>query len=64
MCQKSLKNAYFVKCFIIWITLSKAVSEKDATQYRLLKMLEKWNSVIDKGKILGALLTDSHKAFD
>ena len=34
------------------------------TQYRLLKMLEKWNSVIDKGKFLGALLTDSHKAFD
>ena len=35
-----------------------------STQYCLLSMLEKWKSVVDKGKYFGALLTDLSKAFD
>ena len=35
-----------------------------STQYCLLSMLEKWKSAVDKGKCLGALLTDLSKAFD
>ena len=30
----------------------------------LLAMLEHWKSVVDKGKVFGALLTDLSKAFD
>ena len=35
-----------------------------STQYCLLVILEKWKNAIDKGKCLGALLTDLSKAFD
>ena len=34
------------------------------TQHCLLAMLEKWTSVVDKGKSFGALLTDLPKTFD
>ena len=34
------------------------------TQFCILKMLEKWKSAADKGKLLGALLRDLSKAFD
>ena len=34
------------------------------TQNCLLKMLEKWKSAADKGKLFGALLTDLSKAID
>ena len=34
------------------------------TQYWLLKMLEKWKLLVDKGKSFGALLTDLSKPFD
>ena len=35
-----------------------------STQDCLLAMLEKWKSVVDKGKIFGILMTDLSKAFD
>ena len=34
------------------------------TQHCLLNLLEKWKNSVDKGKSLGALLTDLSKAFD
>ena len=34
------------------------------TQQYLLALIEKWKSVVDKGKSFGALLTDLSKAFD
>ena len=35
-----------------------------STQYRLLGVLEKWKSTVDKGKSFAALLTVLSKAFD
>ena len=35
-----------------------------STEQCLLKLLEKWKSAVDKGKIFGALLTDLSKVFD
>ena len=35
-----------------------------STQNCLLSMLEKWKSAVDKGKYIGALLTDLSKACD
>ena len=60
MCQKILKNVWFVKC------LSKRQSgfrKGYNMQYSLLKMLEKSKSAVDKGKSFSALLTDLSKAF-
>ena len=38
--------------------------KRNNTQFCLLKMLEKWKSAADKGKLFGALLRDLSKAFD
>ena len=35
-----------------------------SSQQCLLALLEKWKAAVDKGKVFGALLTDSSKAFD
>ena len=35
-----------------------------STQYRLLAMLEKWKSAVDKGNLFGAIITDLSKAFN
>ena len=59
MCQKYLKNVCFVKCLVIWITFypnTRVVSEN--TQTRILKLLEKWRSAVDKEKLFGTLLAD------
>ena len=61
MYQKFLKNVCFVKC------LSKCQSgfrRGYNIQYCLLKMLEKWKSVVDKRKSFGVLLADLSKVFD
>ena len=42
----------------------RAVQKEYNTQYCLLKMLENWKSVVDKGKLFGAVLTNLSKAFD
>ena len=54
-----------VKCLITWITFysnARAVSEKNTTyNIAFLKMIEKWKSAVDKGKLV---LADLSKAFD
>ena len=64
---KSLRDAFFVNYPILWTSFCQntiVVFAKVATQYCLLAMLEKWKSVVDKGKSFGALLTDLSNAFD
>ena len=61
MCKIILKNVSFVK----YLPKHQNGFRKGySTQYCLLKMLEKWKSVVDKGKSFDALLTDLSKAFD
>ena len=68
MYLKPLRDTVFVNYPILWINFLSihqcGFRRGYSTQYCLLAMLEKWKSVADKVKLLGALITDLSKTFD
>ena len=57
----SQMSAYFDKIFSKYQYIFR---KGCSTQQCLLALLEKWKTVVDKGKVFGALLTNLSKAFD
>ena len=54
-------STHFEKCFS---KFQCGFQKGFRTQHCLLLMIEKWKHAVDNGKVFGALLTDSSKAFD
>ena len=69
MPQKSMREFFSIKLISTYFELYfssflTGFRKNQNTQHSLLKMLELWKEVFDKGKSVGATIMDLSKAFD